>query len=149
MWIQLRSASKKSNLKKHKISSFIQECSFGLLEAACLCKPNIGENIFGGESVTYEGVGATKKWESYGNKKTLSKQSLAFYFHAMQTLTLVAHVHDEVIIEADPSMSLDRVCQQMSRVPPWAKGLSSGWLNANFIEKIHTSWWRRCFFEDY
>ena len=34
-------------------------------------KPRIGENQFGGESVTYEGVGSTKKWErieSYGPK---------------------------------------------------------------------------------
>ena len=46
--------------------------------------------------------------------------------HAIKTLSsyrIVAHVHDEVIIEADPSMSLDTVCQQMIRVPPWAKGL--------------------------
>lgn len=46
--------------------------------------------------------------------------------YAIKTLRafkIVAHVHDEVIIEADHSLSLDMVCQQMSRVPPWAKGL--------------------------
>jgi len=95
-------------------------------------KPKIGENIFGGESVTYEGVGATKKWdrlESYGPKfveNIVQAISRDILMHAIKTLSsyrIVAHVHDEVIIEADPSMSLDRVCQQMSRVPPWAKGL--------------------------
>ena len=95
-------------------------------------KPKIGENIFGGESVTYEGVGATKKWdrlESYGPKfveNIVQAISRDILMHAIKTLSsyrIVAHVHDEVIIEADHSMSLDRVCQQMSRVPPWAKGL--------------------------
>ena len=95
-------------------------------------KPKIGENIFGGESVTYEGVGATKKWDrlkSYGPKfveNIVQAISRDILMHAIKTLCsyrIVAHVHDEVIIEADPSMSLDRVCKQMSRVPPWAKGL--------------------------
>ena len=95
-------------------------------------KPKIGENIFGGESVTYEGVGATKKWdrlESYGPKfveNIVQAISRDILMHAIKTLSsyrIVAHVHDEVIIEADQSMSLDTVCQQMSRVPPWAKGL--------------------------
>ena len=95
-------------------------------------KPKIGENIFGGESVTYEGVGATKKWdrlESYGPKfveNIVQAISRDILMHAIKTLSsyrIVAHVHDEVIIEADPSMSLDTVCQQMIRVPPWAKGL--------------------------
>ncbi|NDL68520.1 DNA polymerase [Anaerotalea alkaliphila] len=95
-------------------------------------KPKIGENIFGGESVTYEGVGATKKWdrlESYGPKfvenivQAISRDLLMHAIKILSTCRIVAHVHDEVIIEADPSMSLDRVCQQMSRVPPWAKGL--------------------------
>ena len=95
-------------------------------------KPRIGENRFGGESVTYEGVGGTKKWErleSYGPKfvenivQALSRDILC---HAMKTLrccNIVAHVHDEIIIEADPRMSLDAVCEQMGRTPPWAKGL--------------------------
>ncbi len=95
-------------------------------------KPKIGENIFGGESVTYEGVGATKKWdrlESYGPKfvenivQAISRDILMHAIKTLSSYSIVAHVHDEVIIEADPSMSLDRVCQQMSRVPPWAKGL--------------------------
>jgi len=95
-------------------------------------KPQIGENIFGGESVTYEGVGATKKWdrlESYGPKfaenivQAISRDILMVAMQTLSTCRIVAHVHDEVIIEADPSMSLDMVCQQMSKVSPWAKGL--------------------------
>lgn len=95
-------------------------------------KTRIGENIFGGESVTYEGVGATKKWErieSYGPKfvenivQAISRDILMYAMQTLSTCSIVAHVHDEVIIEADQSLSLDMVCKQMGRVPPWAKGL--------------------------
>ena len=95
-------------------------------------KPNIGENIFGGESVTYEGVGATKKWErieSYGPKfvenivQAISRDILMYAMKTLRNCSIVAHVHDEVIIEADQSLSLDMVCKQMGRVPPWATGL--------------------------
>ena len=95
-------------------------------------KPRIEENRFGGESVTYEGVGGTKKWErleSYGPKfveNIVQAVSRDILCHAMKTLrccSIVAHVHDELIIEADTAVSLDAVCEQMSRTPPWAKGL--------------------------
>lgn len=95
-------------------------------------KPRIGENIFGGESVTYEGVGSTKKWErleSYGPKfveNIVQATARDILCHAMQTLknsSIVAHVHDEIIIEADRQMSLSVVCEQMGRTPPWARGL--------------------------
>ena len=95
-------------------------------------KPRMGENRFGGESVTYEGVGSTKKWErieSYGPKfveNIVQATSRDILMHAMKTLrccSIVAHVHDEIIIEADPTMSLDVLCQQMGMVPPWAEGL--------------------------
>ena len=92
----------------------------------------MGENQFGGEAVTYEGVGATKKWErleSYGPKFTENAvQAIArdILMYAMQTLShcdIVAHVHDEIIIECDRRVSLDAVCEQMGRTPPWAKDL--------------------------
>lgn len=95
-------------------------------------KPCMGENKFGGEAVTYEGVGATKKWErieSYGPKfveNIVQATARDILMYAMKTLrhcSIVAHCHDEIIIEADPAMSIDAVCQQMSRVPPWAEGL--------------------------
>ena len=95
-------------------------------------KPRMGENRFGGESVTYEGVGGTKKWErleSYGPKfveNIVQATSRDILMHAMQTLrccSIVAHVHDELIIECDKRVSLDAICERMGRVPPWAKGL--------------------------
>ena len=95
-------------------------------------KPRIGENQFGGESVTYMGVGGTKKWErleSYGPKfveNIVQGTARDILCNAMQTLkncSIVAHVHDEIIIEADRRMSVAAVCEQMGRTPPWAKGL--------------------------
>ena len=95
-------------------------------------KPRIGKNRFGGESVTYEGVGATKKWErieSYGPKfveNIVQAASRDILMYAMKTLRLcgiVAHVHDEIVLEADARMSLDALCEKMAKVPPWAKGL--------------------------
>ena len=95
-------------------------------------KPRMGENKFGGESVTYEGVGGTKKWErleSYGPKfvenivQATSRDILMYAMRTLRCCSIVAHVHDEVIIEADPRMSLSAVCEQMARVPAWAEGL--------------------------
>lgn len=95
-------------------------------------KPRMGENRFGGESVTYEGAGSTKKWErieSYGPKfvenivQATSRDILMYAMKTLRCCSIVAHVHDELIIEADPKMSLKALCEQMGRVPPWAKGL--------------------------
>ena len=95
-------------------------------------KPRIGENQFGGESVTYMGVGGTKKWErleSYGPKfvenivQAVSRDILCYAMKTLRTCSIVAHVHDEIIIEADRRMSLPAVCEQMGRTPLWAKGL--------------------------
>ena len=95
-------------------------------------KPRMGINKFGSESVTYEGVGSTKKWErleSYGPKfceNAIQAIARDILMYAMQTLckcSIVAHVHDELIIEADRRMSLSAVCEQMGRTPPWAQGL--------------------------
>lgn len=95
-------------------------------------KPRMGENRFGGESVTYEGVGSTKKWErieSYGPKfvenivQATSRDILMYAMKTLRCCSIVAHVHDELIIEADPKMSLKVLCEQMGRVPSWANGL--------------------------
>ena len=95
-------------------------------------KPRIGENRFGGESVTYMGVGSTKKWErleSYGPKfvenivQATARDILCYAMQTLKNCAIVAHVHDEVIIEADKRMSVEAVCEQMGRTPPWAKGL--------------------------
>lgn len=95
-------------------------------------KPRIGENQFGGDCVTYMGVGGTKKWErleSYGPKfvenivQAISRDILVYAMKTLRCCSIVAHVHDELIIEADKRMSLDAVCEQMGRTPPWAEGL--------------------------
>lgn len=98
----------------------------------CYVKPKIGENKFGGESVTYEGVGTNKKWErieSYGPKfvenivQAISRDILC---HAMRTLShcfIVGHVHDELIIETPMNADLIAICEQMGRTPKWIDGL--------------------------
>ena len=95
-------------------------------------KPKIGENRFGGDCITYEGVGGTKKWEridSYGPKfvenivQATSRDILCYAMKTLRCCSIVMHIHDEVVIEADRRMSLQAVCEQMGRTPPWAKGL--------------------------
>lgn len=105
-------------------------------------KPRIGENQFGGECVTYEGVGATKKWErleSYGPKfveNIVQATARDILCHSMKTLrncSIIMHIHDEVVIEADPKMSLEAVCEQMAKTPSWAEDLQ---LRADGYETI-------------
>lgn len=95
-------------------------------------KPRIGENRFGGESVTYEGIGATKKWErleSYGPKfvenivQGISRDILCYAMQTLRCCAIVGHVHDELIIECSRDVSVDAICKQMGRTPPWAEGL--------------------------
>lgn len=133
--------------KSQKTNNIEFHCMSGMLfivlpsgRQLAYVKPRIGENIFGGESVTYDGVGGTKKWErieSYGPKfvenivQAISRDILMYAMKTLRTYNIVAHVHDEVIIEAEPRMSIDNVCEQMGRVPPWAKGLL---LNADGYE---------------
>jgi len=79
-------------------------------------KPKIGINQFGGESVTYEGVGTTKKWErleSYGPKfcenivQGIARDILVFALQTFRCCKIVAHVHDEIILECRKDVSLD------------------------------------------
>ena len=95
-------------------------------------KPAIGENQFGSPSLTYLGVGGTKKWErleSYGPKlcenitQAVARDILCYAMTTLRCCSIVAHVHDELIIEAEPSVSLEVLCKQMGRTPPWAEGL--------------------------
>lgn len=95
-------------------------------------KPRIGENRFGGESVTYEGIGATKKWEqleSYGPKfvenivQGISRDILCYAMQTLRCCAIVGHVHDELIIECPKDTSVDAICEEMGRTPPWAEGL--------------------------
>ena len=99
----------------------------------CYVKPKMGTNKFGGDSVTYEGVGSTKKWErieSYGPKfvenivQAISRDILMYAIRTLSHCFIVGHVHDELIIECSMSVSLDAVCEQMGRTPPWIEGLN-------------------------
>lgn len=95
-------------------------------------KPKVGTNKFGGECITYEGIGSTKKWErldSYGPKfveniiQAMARDILCYAMRTLRCCSIVMHIHDELVIEADPRMSLGAVCEQMGRTPLWAKGL--------------------------
>ena len=91
-------------------------------------KPRIGENQYGGESVTYEGVGSTKKWErieSYGPKfvenivQAVSRDILCYAMKTLRHSFIVGHVHDELIIECSPNVDLNVICKQMGKSPDW------------------------------
>jgi DNA polymerase len=95
-------------------------------------KPKIGTNKFGGDCITYEGVGGTKKWErldSYGPKfvenivQATARDILCYAMNTLRCCSIVMHIHEEVVIEADWRMSMQAVCDQMGRTPPWANGL--------------------------
>ena len=95
-------------------------------------KPRIGENQFGSPAATYMGLSAARQWdrlESYGPKfvenivQAISRDVLCYAMQTLRCCFIVAHVHDELIIEADHRMSLEAVCEQMGRTPPWAPGL--------------------------
>lgn len=95
-------------------------------------KPRIGENQFGSPAATYMGLSAARQWdrlESYGPKfvenivQAISRDVLCYAMQTLRCCSIVAHVHDELIIEAAPRMSLEAVCEQMGRTPPWAPGL--------------------------
>lgn len=98
----------------------------------CYVKPKIGENRFGGESVTYEGVGTNKKWErieSYGPKfvenivQAISRDILCYAMRTLSHCFIVGHVHDELIIETPIDADLAAICEQMGRTPAWIEGL--------------------------
>ena len=91
-------------------------------------KPRMGENRFGGEAVTYEGVGGTKKWErieSYGPKfvenivQAVSRDLLCFAMRNLSHCFICGHVHDELIIECSQDVDYKSICNIMSRSPDW------------------------------
>ena len=115
------------------------ECRSGLLRIRLpsgrkltYIKPKIEINKFGCESVTYEGIGVAKKWErieSYGPKfvenivQAISRDILMYALQNLSDYNIVAHVHDEIIIEAPENTKLEDICGTMSQAPYWAKGL--------------------------
>lgn len=96
-------------------------------------KPRIGDNQFGGESVTYEGTGTAKRWdrlESYGPKfvenivQAISRDILAFSMKQLKNFKIVGHVHDEVIIECPIEQKLDEVASLMGIAPDWLSDIN-------------------------
>lgn len=98
-------------------------------------KPRIGTNRFGGDSITYMGVSASKKWErleTFGGKlvenivQAIARDLLA---SAMMNVAnagydIVFHVHDEIIAEVpDGQGSVDEMCMLMSINPDWVDGI--------------------------
>ncbi len=140
-WWQV-DAAVKTAIKEHipmRVGCICFLCQSGMLfiqlpsgRRLSYVKPRIGENRFGGESVTYEGIGATKKWErleSYGPKfvenivQGISRDILCYAMQTLRFCAIVGHVHDELIIECRRDASVDAICEQMGRTPPWAEGL--------------------------
>lgn len=140
-WWDVDSAVMEAVKYKHTTSSYglTFSCRSGMLfitlpsgRNLAYVKPKVGTNKFGGECITYEGIGSTKKWErldSYGPKfvenivQATSRDILCYAMRTLRCCSIVMHIHDELVIEADPRMSLDVLCEQMGRTPPWAKGL--------------------------
>ncbi|HHL0643431.1 TPA: DNA polymerase [Streptococcus agalactiae] len=96
-------------------------------------KPKMGENQFGGESVTYEGTGTAKHWErleSYGPKfvenivQAISRDILAYSMRQLNEFKIVGHVHDEVIIECDQDQDLEEISTLMGIAPDWMSDIN-------------------------
>ena len=149
LWYSLDNAAKKAvqgktTTETHGIK-FI--CQSGMLfmelpsgRHLSYVKPMLGENRFGGQSVTYMGTGLAKKWErieTFGGRLTenciqaIARDILCFAMKTLSEYRIVAHVHDEIIIECPQDTSLEFICKQMSITPPWAEGLV---LNADGYE---------------
>jgi DNA polymerase len=141
LWWEVDRAAMEAVRNKHTncTHGIVFSCQSGMLfitlpsgRKLVYVKPRISENKFGGQCITYEGVGGTKKWErldSYGPKfvenivQATSRDILCYAMRTLRNCSIVMHIHDELVIEADPRMSLQAVCDQMGRTPPWAKGL--------------------------
>jgi len=155
LWWDVDRAALEAVRNKHTNSThgIVFSCQSGMLfitlpsgRRLAYVKPRIGENKFGGQCITYEGVGGTKKWErldSYGPKfvenivQATSRDILCYAMQTLRNCSIVMHIHDELVIEADPRMSLQAVCDPMGRTPPWAKGLllQADGYETNFYKK--------------
>lgn len=140
-WWDIDAAVKKAikNRTPTTVGCISYECRNGMLFAhlpsgrrLSYVKPQIGTNRFGGESITYMGLDGTKHWariETFGGKlveNLVQSVSRDILCHAMRTLSycrIVGHVHDELIIEVSKDASLDAICEQMGRTPPWLPGI--------------------------
>lgn len=99
-------------------------------------KPGLGQNRFGGTSITYWGISTGRKWgrlETYGGKLVENiVQAIArdLLVNGMKNVAeaghqIVMHVHDEIVIDEplDSGFTVKDACQLMSKLPAWAGGL--------------------------
>lgn len=153
-WWQVDSAVKQAviNKKTSTVGCLTLSYQSGMLfielpsgRRLCYVKPKMGMNQFGSESVTYKGINGGKwvRIESYGPKfvenivQAVSRDILAYAMRTLSHCFIVGHVHDESIIECSPDASLDAICEQMGRTPPWIEGLllrADGY-KCNFYQK--------------
>ena len=122
-----------------KVGSIRFECTNGMLfihlpsgRRLSYVKPRIEPNQYDGESITYSGPDANKKWgriESYGPKfvenivQAVSRDILAAAMKRLRAYRIVGHVHDEVIVETPQDTSLQEVCDLMGQTPDWLPGI--------------------------
>jgi DNA polymerase len=109
-------------------------------------KPRIETNKFGSASITYEGIGATKKWErieTYGPKlvenivQATARDILCYAMKTLKDYRIVAHVHDELIIEAPMDENAEHISSLMSKSPEWCQDLllNADGYECNFYKK--------------
>lgn len=95
-------------------------------------RPKVEKDDNGKTIITYEGIGDNKKWLrliTYGAKlvenitQGVARDLLLHSMAAMKDMDIVAHVHDEVIVECTPDTTVEQVCHLMEQTPDWAEGL--------------------------
>lgn len=115
------------------------ECAHGMLfvtlpsgRKLSYVKPKIVENEYGGESISYEGIGTQKKWErleTYGPKivenivQGTARDVLCNSIKTLRNYRIVGHVHDELIIEAPMDETVENICNLMAKTPSWCSEL--------------------------
>ena len=144
LWAQVEDAAMTAVREKARVrlGRLTFHCRSGMLfitlpsgRKLCYVKPRIQTNRFGGDGLTYEGVGEGKKWtriETFGGKLTenivqaTARDLLAEAMLRLRDagLEIVMHVHDEAVLEVPIGHSgVEEVCALMAEAPAWADGL--------------------------
>jgi len=140
-WWDVDRAAKKAVFQKEKAKvqniTFRYESGFLFItlpsgRELAYVKPREGLNKFGEPSITYEGMGGTKKWErleTYGPKivenivQGISRDILCYAMRNLKEKRICMHIHDELVIEAPATVEIEEICEVMGQTPPWAEGL--------------------------
>lgn len=140
-WCDVQSAAEKAIMDRGSITLNRLKFSFekGILfielpskRRLAYVRPKVEKNEDGKRIITYEGVGESRKWlrlETYGAKlvenitQGIARDLLMYSMNTMKDMDIVAHVHDEVIVECDKKVTVEEVCSLMEKTPEWAEGL--------------------------